>query len=123
MVRTSTRLRGDRPLPAASVVAEGDYDLGIAFDSDGDRMLAVDAEGEAVDGDQILAVLAIHLEVSLVAVTVMTNLGFHLPDGGASDPSRHDTRRRSLRLTGAAPGKEASWAASSLVTSSICATT
>ena len=60
-----------------AVVAEGDYDLGIAFDGDGDRMLAVDAEGEAVDGDQILAVLAIHLEVGLVAVTVMTNLGFH----------------------------------------------
>ena len=59
------------------MVAEGDYDLGIAFDGDGDRMLAVDAEGEAVDGDQILAVLAIHLGVGLVAVTVMTNLGFH----------------------------------------------
>jgi phosphoglucosamine mutase len=60
-----------------AVVAEGDYDLGIAFDGDGDRMLAVDAEGESVDGDQILAVLALHLGVDLVAVTVMTNLGFH----------------------------------------------
>jgi phosphoglucosamine mutase len=40
-------------------------------------MLAVDAEGETVDGDQILAVLTIHLGVGLVAVTVMTNLGFH----------------------------------------------
>ena len=40
-------------------------------------MLAVDAEGEAVDGDQILAVLALDLGVDLVAVTVMTNLGFH----------------------------------------------
>jgi phosphoglucosamine mutase len=60
-----------------AVVAEGDYDLGIAFDGDGDRMLAVDAEGESVDGDQILAVLALDLAVDLVAVTVMTNLGFH----------------------------------------------
>jgi phosphoglucosamine mutase len=60
-----------------AVVAEGDYDLGIAFDGDGDRMLAVDAEGESVDGDQILAVLALDLGVDLVAVTVMTNLGFH----------------------------------------------
>jgi phosphoglucosamine mutase len=59
------------------VVKDGGYDLGIAFDGDGDRMLAVDADGEAVDGDQILAVLALDLGVDLVAVTVMTNLGFH----------------------------------------------
>jgi phosphoglucosamine mutase len=55
----------------------GSYDLGVAFDGDGDRMLAVDAEGNAVDGDQILAVLALHLKVDVVVVTVMTNLGFH----------------------------------------------
>ena len=59
------------------VVTDGRFDLGIAFDGDGDRMLAVDADGNAVDGDQILAVLALDLEVDLVAVTVMTNLGFH----------------------------------------------
>jgi phosphoglucosamine mutase len=59
------------------VVTDGGYDLGIAFDGDGDRMLAVDADGDAVDGDQILAVLALDLKVDLVAVTVMTNLGFH----------------------------------------------
>jgi phosphoglucosamine mutase len=52
-------------------------DLGIAFDGDGDRMLAVDARGQAVDGDQILAILMLHLEVELVAVTVMANLGLH----------------------------------------------
>jgi phosphoglucosamine mutase len=59
------------------VVSDGGFDLGIAFDGDGDRMLAVDAEGETVDGDQILAILALDLGVDLVAVTVMTNLGFH----------------------------------------------
>ncbi len=59
------------------VVRGGGYDLGVAFDGDGDRMLAVDAEGEAIDGDQILAILALDLGVDLVAVTVMTNLGFH----------------------------------------------
>ena len=59
------------------VVKDGGYDLGIAFDGDGDRMLAVDADGAAVDGDQILAVLALDLGGDLVAVTVMTNLGFH----------------------------------------------
>jgi phosphoglucosamine mutase len=40
-------------------------------------MLAVDAEGHLVDVDQILAILALHLGVDLVAITVMTNLGFH----------------------------------------------
>jgi phosphoglucosamine mutase len=59
------------------VVTEGGHDLGIAFDGDGDRMLAVDADGNGVDGDQILAVLALDLGIDLVAVTVMTNLGFH----------------------------------------------
>ena len=55
----------------------GGHDLGVAFDGDGDRMLAVDGDGNAVDGDQILAILALHLGVDVVAVTVMTNLGFH----------------------------------------------
>jgi phosphoglucosamine mutase len=59
------------------IVGEGGFDLGIAFDGDGDRMLAVDAVGDPVDGDQILAILALDLEVDLIAVTVMTNLGFH----------------------------------------------
>ncbi|MBA3401900.1 MAG: phosphoglucosamine mutase [Actinobacteria bacterium] len=54
-----------------------DLDLGVAFDGDGDRMLAVDERGEPLDGDQILAILALALGVDVVAVTVMTNLGFH----------------------------------------------
>ena len=61
----------------SQTVRDGGYDLGIAFDGDGDRMLAVDEQGEAVDGDQIIAILALDLEVDKVAVTVMTNLGFH----------------------------------------------
>ncbi len=52
-------------------------DLGVAFDGDGDRMLAVDANGEIVDGDQIVALLALHLQVPSVTVTPMTNGGFH----------------------------------------------
>ena len=59
------------------VVRESNADVGVAFDGDGDRMLAVDAAGEVVDGDQILAVLALDLGVELVVVTTMTNLGFH----------------------------------------------
>jgi phosphoglucosamine mutase len=54
----------------AAVTGAG-ADLGVAFDGDGDRMLAVDASGAVVDGDQILAILMLHLGVDLVAVTVM----------------------------------------------------
>ncbi len=60
----------------AKVAATG-ADFGIAFDGDGDRMLAVDGDGRVVDGDQIIAILALHLDVETVVVTVMTNLGFH----------------------------------------------
>ncbi len=58
-------------------VREHGLDLGFAFDGDGDRVLAVDAQGEPVDGDQLIALLAVSLDVELVAVTLMTNLGFH----------------------------------------------
>jgi phosphoglucosamine mutase len=58
-------------------VRDGHFDLGIAFDGDGDRMLAVDENGDVVDGDQIVAILALDQQVDQVAVTVMTNLGFH----------------------------------------------
>jgi phosphoglucosamine mutase len=61
----------------SQTVRDRGADLGVAFDGDGDRMLAVDAAGEVVDGDQIVAILALHLGVDLVAVTQMTNLGFH----------------------------------------------
>jgi phosphoglucosamine mutase len=59
------------------LVRDEKLDIGVAFDGDGDRMLAVDANGDALDGDQILAVLALDLGVDTVVVTTMTNLGFH----------------------------------------------
>ncbi|MDQ3648602.1 MAG: phosphoglucosamine mutase [Actinomycetota bacterium] len=64
-------------------VVEGGFDLGLAFDGDGDRVLAVDREGTVVDGDELLALAALHLRAQQrlsgdgVAVTVMTNYGFH----------------------------------------------
>src|SRR5580765_6092773 len=58
-------------------VVDHGLDLGVAFDGDGDRMLAVDENGSAVDGDHIVAILALALDVDLVAVTVMSNLGLH----------------------------------------------
>jgi phosphoglucosamine mutase len=59
------------------LVREEQLDLGVAFDGDGDRMLAVDGNGAALDGDQILAILALDLGLDSVVVTTMTNLGFH----------------------------------------------
>lgn len=67
----------------AAVVAHG-ADLGIAHDGDADRCLAVDATGAEVDGDQILAILALAmrehgtLRKNTVVATVMSNLGFKL---------------------------------------------
>ena len=51
-------------------------DLGIAHDGDADRCLAIDADGDLVDGDYILAILAKEWRVQTVVGTVMTNLGF-----------------------------------------------
>jgi len=54
------------------------HDVGFAFDGDGDRVLAVDRTGAVVDGDELLALVALHRRVPGVAVTVMTNYGFHV---------------------------------------------
>src|SRR5262249_33832703 len=61
----------------AAAVGEGGLDFGVAFDGAADRMPAVDETGAPVDGDQIIAILALALGVETVAVTSMTNLGFH----------------------------------------------
>jgi phosphoglucosamine mutase len=64
-------------------VREGGHDYGFAFDGDGDRMLAVARDGSIVDGDEIIAAVARDLKGrgaltgNGVAVTVMTNFGFH----------------------------------------------
>ncbi|MHB1539477.1 MAG: phosphoglucosamine mutase [Solirubrobacteraceae bacterium] len=60
----------------------GRHDIGFAFDGDGDRLLAVDREGAVLDGDELLALAALHLHArgtlnGGVAVTVMSNYGFH----------------------------------------------
>jgi phosphoglucosamine mutase len=70
-------------------VREGGHDLGFAFDGDGDRMLAVTGDGDIVDGDEIIAEIALDLKRrgelagDGVAVTVMTNFGFHRAMGEA----------------------------------------
>ena len=71
------------PSLLAKAVIDAGADLGIAHDGDADRCLAVDASGELVDGDQILALCAIALReagtlrADTVVATVMSNLGFH----------------------------------------------
>jgi phosphoglucosamine mutase len=60
-----------------TAMAQGGHDAGFAFDGDGDRVLAVDRTGTVVDGDELIALAAKHLGVAGVAVTVMTNYGFH----------------------------------------------
>ncbi len=66
----------------AAAVTEHRADAGIAHDGDADRCLAVDADGQLIDGDQILAVLALALRDAgqlagdTVVTTVMANLGF-----------------------------------------------
>jgi phosphoglucosamine mutase len=59
------------------LVRQQSLDLGVAFDGDGDRMLAVDGNGDPLDGDQILAIIALDRGVDSVVVTSMTNLAFH----------------------------------------------
>jgi phosphoglucosamine mutase len=68
---------------AAAAVRHHGCDLGVCFDGDGDRLIALDAAGGVVDGDRLLALFARDradrdgLAGGGVAVTVMTNLGFH----------------------------------------------
>ena len=65
------------------IVVAGGHALGFAFDGDGDRLLAVDRHGVVVDGDELIALAALHLRRAGrltgdgVAVTVMTNYGFY----------------------------------------------
>ncbi|MDQ3102527.1 MAG: phosphoglucosamine mutase [Actinomycetota bacterium] len=66
----------------AAAVSEHDAEIGFAFDGDGDRMLAVDSAGREFDGDEIVALAALHLKEAGelpggAAVTVMSNYGFH----------------------------------------------
>jgi phosphoglucosamine mutase len=67
---------------SAAVVAAG-ADIGLAFDGDGDRVIAIDHLGRTVDGDRMIALAALQLQEEsrlhhgTVVVTVMSNLGFH----------------------------------------------
>ena len=68
----------------AAMVRAGGYDIGIAFDGDADRCLAVDELGNLIDGDQIMAACGLDMKSKgelpgdTVVATVMSNLGFHV---------------------------------------------
>ena len=68
----------------AAMVKAGGYDIGIAFDGDADRCLAVDEQGNLIDGDQIMAACGLdrkekgQLPGDTVVATVMSNLGLHV---------------------------------------------
>ncbi|MDN6400174.1 MAG: phosphoglucosamine mutase, partial [Brachybacterium sp.] len=70
--------------PLKAAVLEHGADLGVAFDGDADRCLAGAADGEVIDGDQIMAILALDLKErgklhdDTLVVTVMSNLGLKL---------------------------------------------
>jgi len=71
------------PAELQKAVLEQKADLGIAFDGDGDRLLMVDHEGQAVDGDELLYIVAKHLKSKGVVAggivgTLMTNLGLEV---------------------------------------------
>ncbi|MBU7595997.1 phosphoglucosamine mutase [Metabacillus halosaccharovorans] len=71
------------PEALAAFLKEKNADIGLAFDGDGDRLIAVDENGDIVDGDQIMYICAKHLnsegrlKKSTVVSTVMSNLGFY----------------------------------------------
>jgi phosphoglucosamine mutase len=71
------------PERLVELVKEEECDLGLAFDGDGDRLIAVDEKGNIVDGDKIMFILAQHLKEEdslkddMVVSTVMSNLGFY----------------------------------------------
>jgi phosphoglucosamine mutase len=60
------------------LVREGSYDLGVAFDGDGDRAILVDHTGELVHGDHMLYITALHRKESTVVATLMSNMGLEV---------------------------------------------
>ena len=79
------------PESLAALVKEKGADVGLAFDGDGDRLIAIDENGEIVDGDQILYICAKYLndkgrlKKSTIVSTVMRNLGFYKGLRGTGD--------------------------------------
>ena len=104
---TSTTAAAPRTWPTCvEAVVEHGADVGVAHDGDADRCLAVDAQGTVVDGDQIMAILALamrergELAHDTVVATVMSNLGFKLAMQRAGITVVETGRRGPLRAGG-----------------------
>ena len=86
----------------ASLMAEGKYDLAVAFDGDADRCLAVDEKGHVVNGDQMIAIFARQMKAEgrlpgdAAVVTVMSSFGFFRFATGAGHPCRDHQGGRPL---------------------------
>ena len=105
-----------------AAVLKDEADVGFALDGDADRCLAVDHEGNVVDGDQILAILALAMKESgtlvkdTVVATVMSNLGFVQAMRGRRHRRPADQGGRPLRARGDAGRRATPSAASSPAT-------
>ena len=112
----------------------GGHAIGFAFDGDGDRVLAVDRRGAVVDGDELLALAALHLHAdgrlsgNGVAVTVMTNYGFHsameragvswATTASATATCSRSCARAAGRSAASSPGTSSTWASTAPATAS-----
>lgn len=82
-ININTKCGSTHPENLQRQVKEGDYDLGLAFDGDADRLIAVNSDGELVNGDYILYICgrymkkANRLNKNTVVTTVMANLGLY----------------------------------------------
>ena len=91
-----------------TVVASG-ADIGLALDGDADRLIVVDEKGQLVDGDQLMALIALglqrrgELKGDAVVATVMSNLGLERKLGDAGVKLVRTAGRRPLRARGDAP--------------------
>jgi len=80
----NVKVGSTHPEQMAQTVVETGSDLGLAFDGDADRLIAVDEKGEIVDGDKIMYIVGKYLlsqgklAQDTLVTTVMSNLGFHL---------------------------------------------
>jgi phosphoglucosamine mutase len=82
-VNINDQCGSQHPENMAIAVIQNHADLGLAFDGDGDRLIAVDERGQVLSGDQIMAICAMDLQKkgklknNCVVTTVMSNIGFH----------------------------------------------
>ncbi|MGX6978785.1 phosphoglucosamine mutase [Vagococcus elongatus] len=82
-ININDKVGSTHPEALAAFVLEKEADVGLAFDGDGDRVIAVDEKGQIIDGDKIMYICGKHLlsqgklKKQTIVSTVMSNLGFH----------------------------------------------